>query len=302
MTVDRVAGVRPSSPASVAWSGERNRLVGIAYRMLGDYGAAEDVVSEVAVDALAQERGGADVRSWPAWLTTVCVRRAIDRLRHLQAQREDYPGPWLPEPVATGRLPEEVVADRELLSIAVLHLAEQLSPESRAAVVLHRAFGMTAVEIGPILDRSPAAVRQLISRGERRLQLTPAPGAAQPRPAEVREALRALVRAIESGDVSAAAALLTDDAVLWADGGGVAASARNPIFGPDRILRFFAGILAKSAAKGSGAGAVLVEINGEPALSMTVSGTTDVIAFEFAGARVCGIRRISNPHKLARAL
>src|SRR5690606_19622874 len=90
------------TPAARAWAEERGRLIGIAYRMLGDFGHAEDVVSEVAIEALKQERSAPGrVRSWPAWLTTVCVRRAIDRSRSLAAAREDYPGHWLPEPVAT---------------------------------------------------------------------------------------------------------------------------------------------------------------------------------------------------------
>ena len=159
-----------ASPAALAWEAERGRLIGIAYRMLGDFGHAEDVVSEVAIEALKAERADA-VRSWPAWLTTTCVRRTIDRVRALVAVREEYTGHWLPEPVATERLPEDAVADREMLSLALLHLAEQLSPEARAAVVLHRAYAMTAIEIGEILERSPASVRQLISRGERRLQI-----------------------------------------------------------------------------------------------------------------------------------
>ena len=161
-----------ATPAARAWEAERGRLIGIAYRMLGDFGHAEDVVSEVAIDALRTEQADAGgVRSWPAWLTTTCVRRSIDRVRSLAAVREDYTGHWLPEPVETSRLPEDAVADREMLSLALLHLAEQLTPDARAAVVLHRAYGMPATEIAEILEKSPAAVRQLISRGERRLRL-----------------------------------------------------------------------------------------------------------------------------------
>lgn len=138
-----------STPATAAWHAERDRLLGIAYRMLGDFGHAEDVVSEVAIEAVRAERTAAGaVRSWPAWLTTVCVRRSIDSARRQAAAREEYPGPWLPEPVATQRLPEDAVANRELLSVVLLHLAEQLAPEARAALILHRAFDMSSVEIG----------------------------------------------------------------------------------------------------------------------------------------------------------
>jgi RNA polymerase sigma factor (sigma-70 family) len=304
------------SPATRAWQAERGRLIGIAYRMLGDYGHAEDIVSEVAIEALQQERAerpdpdgsGADgypaasqVRSWPAWLTTVCVRRSIDRVRALAAMREDYVGPWLPEPVATSRLPEDAVADRELLSLALLHMAEQLAPEARAAIVLHRAFGMSAVEIAPILEKSPAAVRQLVSRGERRLRLADDPSvtrAADP------AALGALLAAVEHGDVSGVLALLSDDAILWNDGGGKVSAARNPIFGADRVRRFLVGVLQKATADPALPFSVQrLDVNGEPAIAFLRSGRTDVLALEFgADGLIHGLRQVCNPDKLAYVL
>lgn len=298
MSPARLAGsLGDVTTASLAWSAERSRLVGIAYRMLGDFGAAEDVVSDVALEALRVESSGDEVRSWAAWLTTVCVRRSIDQLRRIQGVREEYPGPWLPEPVATERLPDDVVADREMLSLAVLHLAEQLEPAARAAVVLHRAFAMSSVEIARILERSPASVRQLISRGERRLQLRDEPASSG---ADIR-AVRILVAAIETGDVAAVAGILTDDAILWADGGGRVKSALNPIFGAERIVRFFVGILEKAAVSGAAISARVVAVNGETGLSLSVGGMTDVISLEMRGEFVAGVRRISNPEKLTRA-
>lgn len=290
------------TPAAHAWEAERGRLIGIAYRMLGDFGHAEDVVSEVAIEALKAERSAADrVRSWPAWLTTTCVRRAIDRARSLAATREDYIGHWLPEPVATSRLPEDAVADREMLSLALLHLAEQLTPEARAAVVLHRAYGMSSTEIGEIVGRSPAAVRQLISRGERRLRVdeqSGAPHAADPR------ALHALVEAVQDGDLAALLHLLTDDTILWTDGGGVVAATRNPIFGRAKVHRFYVGVRNRAAAYDPQRPFALapLEVNGEPALALSHSGRTDVLAVEFEpSGMIRGIRQVSNPHKLTRA-
>ncbi|MCA1305353.1 RNA polymerase subunit sigma-70 [Microbacterium esteraromaticum] len=291
-----------ATAATRAWDAERGRLIGIAYRMLGDLGHAEDVVSEVAVDALTAERADAGaVRSWPAWLTTTCVRRSIDRVRMLSAVREDYVGHWLPEPVTTDRLPEDAVADREMLSLALLHVAEQLAPEARAAVVLHRAYAMTAVEIGGILQKSPAAVRQLISRGERRLGLdadAPAPKPADP------VALSALVDALRGGDLSTLFDLLTDDAILWSDGGGVVGAALNPIFGAEKVRRFYLGVLQKAAAYDAATPFTLdvIEVNGEPAMALAHSGRVDVLTLEFDGdGRVCGIRQVCNPHKLHHA-
>ncbi|PKI90741.1 RNA polymerase subunit sigma-70 [Actinomycetales bacterium SN12] len=291
-----------ATSAALAWEAERGRLIGIAYRMLGDFGHAEDVVSEVAIEALKAERAdAAAVRSWPAWLTTTCVRRSIDRVRSLAAVREEYTGHWLPEPVATDRLPEDAVADRELLSLALLHLAEQLSPDARAAVVLHRAYAMTAVEIGEILEKSPAAVRQLISRAERRLQIhdhSPAPRAADP------AALGALMTAVQQGDLDTLLDLLTDEAILWTDGGGVVAATRNPIFGAEKVHRFYVGVREKTAklAPDLPFSVSPIEVNGEFALALTHSGRTDVLTLEFDQVgRIRGIRQVSNPHKLTRA-
>jgi RNA polymerase sigma-70 factor (ECF subfamily) len=290
----------PPTPAALAWEAERGRLVGIAYRMLGDFGHAEDVVSEVAIDALRAERTDADlVRSWPAWLTTTCVRRSIDRVRSLSGIREDYTGHWLPEPVATSRLPEDAVADREMLSLALLHLAEQLTPEARAAVVLHRAYGMRAPEIGEILEKSPAAVRQLISRGERRLHLDSDAG--HPRAADP-HALSALVDAVQTGDLDALLTLLTDDAILWTDGGGVVSATRNPIFGAEKVHRFYAGVLGKAVAYGSTVAIAPLDVNGEPGFALTHSGRTDVLTIELdEDGRIRGIRQVCNPQKLTRA-
>ncbi|MFE4194920.1 sigma-70 family RNA polymerase sigma factor [Paenarthrobacter sp. NPDC056912] len=288
--------------AAAAWQGERNRLLGIAYRMLGDFGHAEDVVSEVAIDAVRQERktSAESVDSWPAWLTTVCVRRSIDRVRQLAAVREEYTGPWLPEPVDTSRLPEETVANRELLSLTLLHLAEQLAPEARAALVLHRAFGMSAPEIAEILEKTPAAVRQMISRSERRLDIDP--DAPAPR-AKDRAALEKLVLAIEQGDIDTVVAMLDRDAVLWADGGGVVKSARNPLFGAARIARFFAGILGKAVVfdPAQPVTADVIEVNGEFAMVLRHHGRADVLIFDGGpDGTIRELRQISNPDKLTR--
>lgn len=288
----------PSMTAEGAWLAERGRLLGIAYRMLGDFGDAEDVVGEVALAAVVAEREGPAVRSWPAWLTTTCVRRSIDRVRQRAAAREVYPGTWLPEPVSTDRLPDEVAATRELLSLGLLHLAEQLSPHARAAVVLHRAFGMTAVEIGEILERSPAAVRQLISRAERSLQLdADTPAAARADPA----ALAELVAAVESGDVGTVVAMLDDDAVLWSDGGGAVSAALRPILGPDAVARFIIGIFAKAARAGEPITLAPLAANGEVLVDFHRPARRDIVDIETApDGRIRTIRMVSNPAKLTR--
>lgn len=286
------------SPAATAWQHERGRLLGIAYRMLGDFAEAEDVVSEVAELAVQVEQSPSEIHSWPAWLTTVCVRRSIDRVRAIAARRESYPGPWLPEPVSTDRLPDDVVATREMLSIALLHLAEQLPPRQRAAIVLHRAFAMSAPEIAEILETTPAAVRQLISRGERRLDIRPdEPVSARADPA----ALDRLIAAVESGDIAVVTSMLEDDAILWTDGGGVVSAALNPIFGAAAIARFVIGVFEKARRADDEIVVGALDVNGEPAIDFRRRVRRDVVTLTFGpSGRIAAIRQVANPEKHTR--
>lgn len=283
--------------ATGAWDAEKGRLFGIAYRILGDAGHAEDVVSEVGIAAVVHERKTAEVvASWPAWLTTVCVRRSIDRSRHLASIKEDYPGPWLPEPIATEQLPDDAVANRDLLSLTLLHLAEQLNPETRAAFVLTRAFDMSAEEVARILGKKPAAVRQMTSRAARRLDLD-----RQVTRAADRIMLDRLIAAIHSGDLASALdLLLAEDAVFWGDGGGNIASALNPIFGAARIIRFFSSVITPGDPSGQDFRGV-VEINGGLAIAVVRGERDHVLEVQVDTAgRVIGLRLVSNPDKLSR--
>lgn len=286
-----------TTEATRAWDAEKGRLFGIAYRILGDAGHAEDVVSEVGIAAVVHERKtDAAVTSWPAWLTTVCVRRSIDRSRHLSSIKEDYPGPWLPEPVSTDQLPDDAVANRDLLSLTLLHLAEQLNPEARAAFVLVRAFDMSAEEVARILEKKPAAVRQMVSRAARRLDLD-----RQVTREADRVVLGRLIDAIHSGDLSTALnLLLAEDAVFWADGGGKVASALNPIFGAERIIRFFDSVITPGDPSGQDFRGI-VEINGGLAVAVVRADRDHVLEVQVdADGRVCGLRLVSNPDKLGR--
>ena len=286
--------------------------------MLGDVRLAEDIVSEVGIAAVVQERKGAGdqadglagdsgqppeeagdrgrVRSWPGWLTTVCVRRSIDQARHFDSIKEDYPGSWLPEPVATDALPDEAVANRELLSVTLLHLADQLTPEARAAVVLSRAFDVPTSEISSILDKSAAAVRQMISRAERRLDLD-----VHVSRTGNRQVIDRLVDAIRSGDQrSTLRLLLADDAIFWSDGGGKVPATRNPLFGIDRIIRFFAAVFDPSDPSSQRVTGV-IDVNGEPAIGIVKDGDLRVLAIEVDDTgRVSGLRQVNNPDKLER--
>ena len=219
---------QPTESAALAqWDAEKRRLTVLAYNMLGVWAQAEDVVSEVAEQLLKLTPAATEqVRNWPAFLTTLATRRAIDVLRSAQRQRTDYVGEWLPEPVGQLALPEDEALTGSMLRLGVLFLLEELSPQARAAYVLHHALGYKAAEIAKVLEASPAAVRQLLSRAGKKLGHTEAPSREA---SEISSLLSKVVAAIRHGDAEELVQLLAKDAVLYSDGGGKARAALNPV-------------------------------------------------------------------------
>ena len=229
-----------SDAPEAVFTAHRSRLVGVAYRLLGSVGDAEDVVQE------AWLRWGrvdtATVADPEAFLVRTVSRLALDRLRRIAARRETYVGPWLPEPVLTGGRDDPAAeAERAAsVSLAMLVVLETLSPLERTVFVLHEAFAYSTAEIAEIVERSPAAVRQLAHRAREHV------AARRPRfsadPAVRRAATERFLRASLEGDLAALLELLAPDATLWADGGGKAKAPLRPIRGADKIARFFAAI------------------------------------------------------------
>jgi RNA polymerase sigma factor (sigma-70 family) len=272
-------------------------LLGLAYRLLGSLHDAEDVLQEAYLRWLDVDR--ASVAEPRRYLSRVVTRLALDRLRARQAARETYVGPWLPEPVPTDSSPFgplDTIEQRETLSIALLHLLERLTPPERAVYVLHTAFALPYAEIGDILDRSAADCRQLhhravarIADGQRRFTA----GAA-----EQRRLLDAFLAAARDGDLARLTGLVAADATAWSDGGGRIAAARNPVYGADRIARFFAGVYHHRHPDVRGGP---IELNGAPALLLTrPSGPRYTLSVAAAGGRITGVYLIGNPDKLAR--
>jgi len=155
------SGERPPD-AALVFEEQRGLLVSVAYRVLGSVTDAEDAVQEAWLRWSGVDHSGiADPR---AFLVLATTRLAIDRLRRAKAPRESYDGPWLPEPVLTGRDLSEDAAMAESVSMAMLVVLETLSPLERAVFVLREAFGMPHAEIAEILGRKEDAVRQLARR------------------------------------------------------------------------------------------------------------------------------------------
>lgn len=281
----------------------RQHCLAIAYRMLGEMAAAEDVVQDAWLRW--QRADGEAIRDLRAWLSTVTTRLALDALRSARARREMYVGPWLPEPI----LPDDVrvlsaeAPDRKAelasdLSLALLHVLERLSPEERAAFILHDAFDCDYPEIASTLGKSEVACRKLVSRARERVRT------GRPRFAvsddQHRDLLMRFTRAIASRDTAQLAALLAPDAIAYTDGGGRVAAALLPIYGADKITRFVLG-LARKFHDRLGLTTVPTNINGRPGIAITSKdGIYMAITLETDGERITAIYGIRNPDKLAR--
>lgn len=283
----------------------RAHLLNIAYRMLGEMAAAEDVVQEAWLRWRRTE--GEEIRDPRAWLSAATVRLSLDALRKVRARRENYVGPWLPEPL----LPDDTrafaadapAARAELasdLSLALLHVLERLAPEERAALILHDAFDCDYGEIAAMLDKNETACRKLVSRARERVR------ADRPRFTASKEAHRDLLsrfaKASSSSDPREMMALLTPDAIAYTDGGGRVSAALNPIYGPDKIARFINGLGRKFYANAT-LSMDMTELNGQPAIVVR-EGTEmlGIMAIETDGEKITTLYGLRNPDKLQRVM
>jgi RNA polymerase sigma-70 factor, ECF subfamily len=274
----------------------RSLLFGIAYRMLGGVADAEDMVQETFLRWRKQDLSKID--SAKAWLIATITRLSIDQLRTARRQREEYVGVWLPEPIVGAdegaASPAKMAALTDSLGLAFLHLMEDLSPLERAVFMLREAFDYDYAEIAAVVEKSEANCRQLFSRAkghlaQRELREEPAGEKAE-------RVVRQFLEACATGDMQSFLAVLTEDAVLYSDGGGKVRAALKPIYSAEFIGRFYLGIRHRSFA---GARVEIVRVNGKVGSIMRrADGSALVTAFAFEGDRIKSVYIVSNPDKL----
>ena len=283
-----------SSDPTARFEISRERLRRLAYRLLGTVDDADDVVQEAYLRW--QGVDPREVRSADAWLTTVVTRMCIDRRRASHRERALYTGAWLPEPLYVS---EPVLPDHRLdltadLSMALLVLLERLTPEERAAYLLHDVFDFGYQEISGIVGKTEAACRQLLHRARKRVADN------KPRfvvgDAERRSLVLKFLQALQTDDRSLLMNALAEDATITSDGGGRVKAALNVVRGSERIARLLFGVRKKRADI---ADERLMSINGEPGIVVYVDGApTALFAFEIVAARISAVYRVVNPEKL----
>ncbi len=275
---------------------QRTLLFGLAYRMLGSVMDAEDIVQEAFLRW--RQVASATVETPRSYLSTVVTRLCIDHLRSARVRREQYVGPWLPEPLVgaqqEGSAGDDALA--ESLSLAFLVLLESLTPVERAVFLLHEVFGYSFEETAAVVGKSAANCRQIARRARRRVDER------RPRfdasPTHQERVLSRFVQACTTGDMAGLLALLADDAMLWSDGGGKVVAARRPIRGATNVARFLLGVLTKAPPDLT---ARLAPVNGQPGFIVEVNGhLTNVTVLDLADGRIQAVRIVANPDKLQR--
>ncbi len=266
----------------------RPLLFGIAYRMLGRAADAEDVVQDACIRWL--RRNDVEVRSVRAYLVTIVTRLCLDELDSSRAQRVTYTGPWLPEPVVVDEASAAEQADS--LSLAFLVLLEELTPLERAAYLLHDIFGYTFEEVARTLGRTPTACRQLGSRARQHVEQRRQRFDVDLR--HGRELTDRFLVACATGDLSSLLAMLSDDVVVWTDGGGKVRAAMRPVVGPHRSSRF----LINVAKRLHGVPRATV-LNGQPAtVFLDEDNVVAALVLDILDGTIVGVRAVTNPDKL----
>ncbi len=269
-------------------------LFSISYRMLGSVMEAEDIVQE---SFLRWERvDGSEVRSPRAYLSAVATRLCMDQLSSARMRREQYVGPWLPEPLPTEAGPDiaEATVLRESISMAFLVLLESLSPLERAVFLLREVFDYDYHEVSRIVGKSEPNCRQIARRA--RGAVSARRPRFEPSPAKEEQLVERFVEACRSGDLDGLLGLLSEDVTLYSDGGGKTRAALKPIHGPEKISRFLLGILAKAppgftvqTARINGGFGVVGYVNSQP---------TSVVTLDAANDEIQNVRIVVNPEKL----
>jgi RNA polymerase sigma-70 factor, ECF subfamily len=278
------------------------KLFAIAYRMLGSVMEAEDIVQEAYLRFRAAEKepGQEPIRSPEAFLRTVVTRLCLDQLKSARAQRESYIGPWLPEPLVMADPskmadPAEQACQYDSISMAFMFLLETLSPEERAVFLLREVFDYEYSEIAPIIGKTDTACRQILSRAKKHVT--------EHRPRykssleHHQQIMMQFFQAAELGDLDGLMALLTDDVLVVADGGGKAAASKKVLQGRKAAGRFLQNI-GRSLTPGFTFEIAL--INGYPGIMFWEGSEqiTTVLTLDVTAEGIRGIYFVRNPDKL----
>ncbi|MEU9866588.1 RNA polymerase sigma factor SigJ [Actinomadura sp. NPDC048021] len=284
--------------ATRVFADHRELLFSVVYNMLGSVTDTEDVLQDAWLAWASRGGAAGEVENPRAYLVRIAVNTALSRQAAISRRRETYVGPWLPEPLVARADVDDAAERTEAVSMALLVVLETLTPLERAVFVLHEVFGYAHTEIAPILDRSPAAIRQLAHRAREHVH------ARRPRyqadPKVQRQATERFLQAALGADLEALMEILAPDVTLWTDGGGKsrATAALRPIQGAGKVARAIAGTAARRPMD---LDVVYRTVNGDPSavlFDQDAPFAVMVLDLDADGHRVRGVYAVTNPDKL----
>lgn len=271
----------------------RSELINIAYGMLGSLADAKDIVQDAYLrwhDTTIET-----IKNPENYLKTIVSRLCIDQYRLARKQREEYYGPWLPQPIAdTDSKPADAAIElNDELTMALLHILENLSPDQRAIYLLHDVFGYTFKEVSRMVDKTPAACRKAAQRARNHIH--------ENRPSDQHtlqnsKTIDQFLEALQHRDMETLRSLLTDDATFYSDGGGKATAAPKPIKNMKKVSRFLFSIADRNEDNVS---IELTSINHQPGFKVFMSKNLHSLwSFHFKGKKIHKIYSVLNPDKL----
>jgi RNA polymerase sigma-70 factor (ECF subfamily) len=272
---------------AVAFQESRPQLLRVAYRMLGSMADAEDVLQEAWLRWSGTDRDAVQVPA--AFLRRVVTRLCLDNMKSARVRREEYVGPWLPDPIVE---PDPV----EDVTLPLMIALERLSPLERAAFLLHDVFGESFNDVAKSLGREPAACRQLAARARDHVR------AEKPRfPVERKHGLeiaRAFFAASRSGEIGHLGQMLAEDVSFYSDGGGKRPAAARVMVGWNEVTRTFAAIRRLMGGR-TGTLVRYAYINGLPGfVSREPDGVLQTTALLIDDGKVKAVYVMRNPDKL----
>jgi RNA polymerase sigma-70 factor (ECF subfamily) len=285
--------------AEAAWEGHRRYLLNIAYRMLGSLSEAEDMVQEAYVRLMRSDVEAIDdIRGW---LVVVTTRICLDHLGSARSRRESRATPWFPEPIVQTKGqegdPADIVVLDESVRMALLIVLERLKPAERVVFVLHDVFQYSFEDIAPMVDRSPAACRQLASRARRRMSAEKQPPREAVDPEQMRRVAERFIAACAGADLQPLLDLLDPAVVGWVDLGRFTSAIPQPAVGAAEVAR---GVMTFFGPASRAKLSVAV-VNGETGIIASVRGrSTAVMVFYVRDALITAVYAIADPDKLAR--
>ncbi|KQL32396.1 RNA polymerase sigma-70 factor [Psychrobacillus sp. FJAT-21963] len=275
----------------------RPLLFTIGYRMLGSIGDAEDIVQETFLKAYQMDEQ--EINNMKAYLCKMMTNRCLDYLKSARYKRENYVGPWNPEPLLLEKSndldPADVVLQAEGLSIAYLRMMEHLTPDERAVLLLREVLDFSYLEIASIIEKNEDNCRKIYSRSKHKIARIDSESLNYETNKSI---INRFIQAFEMKNTNALLELVSENVTLYSDGGGKVKAAIRPITSLPNVLALLYGIMKKAPKDFY---FEIRNVNGQPAIVNYMNGSLQsIISFYISDEKIKEVYIMMNPDKLPK--